>query len=57
MLGLAKFPVFGHLTWLKVVYAIVGTTLPLAAEFLFSIVKKRILLSTNRLRKYNIHAR
>ena len=47
MLGLAKFPVFGHLTWLKVVYAIVGTILPLAAESLFSIVKKRSILSKN----------
>lgn len=42
MLGLAKFPVFGHLTWLKVVYAIVGVTLPLLAERIYSAIKKRI---------------
>lgn len=47
MLGLAKFPVLGHLTWLKVVYAIVGTILPLVAEYLFSLVKKRISRPTN----------
>ena len=47
MLGLAKVPVFGHLTWLKVVYAIVGTMLPLTAEYLFSIFKKRTLRPAN----------
>lgn len=42
MLGLAKFPVFGHLTWLKVVYAVVGVVLPLVAEHVFSTIKKSL---------------